>query len=132
MPYYTLSWVLTWFSHDLTDFEKVMRLFDLFMASTPLMPVYVACAVSKRSFAVTRRPNSRMIWPLLFYALQIVLSHSQDLLHQEIEMVHMCLVNLPQDPDMDIDVVIAMALELEKKYPPLELQKCSGIWLDQW
>ncbi|RUS16468.1 rab-GTPase-TBC domain-containing protein [Endogone sp. FLAS-F59071] len=105
MPYYTLSWVLTWFSHDFTDFEKVMRLFDLFMASTPLMPVYVACA--------------------------IVLSHSQDLLHQEIEMVHMCLVNLPQDPDMDIDVVIAMALELEKKYPPLELQKSSGIWLDQ-
>ncbi|RUP43469.1 hypothetical protein BC936DRAFT_137129, partial [Jimgerdemannia flammicorona] len=43
MPFYTLSWVLTWFSHDLTDFDKVMRLFDLFMASTPLMPVYAAC-----------------------------------------------------------------------------------------
>jgi len=105
MPFYTLSWVLTWFSHDLTDFDKVMRLFDLFMSSTPLMPVYVACA--------------------------IVLSHSQDLLHQEIEMVHMCLVNLPQDTDMDIDVIVAMALDLEKKYPPLELQKRSGITLDR-
>ncbi|RUO96063.1 rab-GTPase-TBC domain-containing protein [Jimgerdemannia flammicorona] len=105
MPFYTLSWVLTWFSHDLTDFDKVMRLFDLFMASTPLMPIYVACA--------------------------IVLSHGQELLLQEPEMVHMYLVNLPQDPDMDIDEIIQMAIVLEKKYPPMDLQKRSGTWLDE-
>ncbi|RUS15014.1 hypothetical protein BC938DRAFT_477124, partial [Jimgerdemannia flammicorona] len=80
-------------NHDLTDFDKVMRLFDLFMASTPLMPIYVACA--------------------------------------EPEMVHMYLVNLPQDPDMDIDEIIQMAIVLEKKYPPMDLQKRSGTWLDE-
>ncbi|RUS33460.1 rab-GTPase-TBC domain-containing protein [Jimgerdemannia flammicorona] len=105
MPFYTLSWVLMWFSHDLTDFDKVMRLFDLFMASTPLMPIYVTCA--------------------------IVLSHGQELLLQEPEMVHMYLVNLPQDPDMDIDEIIQMAIMLEKKYPLMDLQKRSGTWLDE-
>lgn len=47
MPYYALSWILTWFSHDLESLDKIARLFDLFVASSPLMPVYVASAVSK-------------------------------------------------------------------------------------
>jgi len=46
LPYYCLSWVLTWCSHDIDDFSKVMRLFDFFIASEPLMPVYFAAVVS--------------------------------------------------------------------------------------
>src|SRR5436190_770097 len=46
LPYYCLSWVLTWCSHDITDFPKVARLFDFFLASNPLMPVYFSAAVS--------------------------------------------------------------------------------------
>jgi hypothetical protein len=47
MPFYALSWVLTWFSHDLTDLRKITRLFDLFIASSVMMPLYVASAVSQ-------------------------------------------------------------------------------------
>lgn len=46
LPFYALSWILTWFSHDLEDYRKVIRLIDLFIASQPSMPLYVACAVS--------------------------------------------------------------------------------------
>lgn len=46
MPYYALSWVLTWFSHDFEAYEKVIRLFDLFISSQAIMPVYIASAVS--------------------------------------------------------------------------------------
>ena len=45
MPYYALSWVLTWFSHDFERFDKVARLFDIFISSSPLMPIYVASSV---------------------------------------------------------------------------------------
>lgn len=46
MPYYALSWILTWFSHDFENYEKVVRLFDLFIASPAIMPVFTASAVS--------------------------------------------------------------------------------------
>lgn len=41
-PFFGLSWQLTWFSHTLDDFATVQRLFDFFIASHPLMPLYVA------------------------------------------------------------------------------------------
>lgn len=41
-PYFALSWLITWFSHNVPALEQITRLFDLFMASHPLMPLYVA------------------------------------------------------------------------------------------
>lgn len=54
MPYYALSWILTWFSHDLESLDKIARLFDLFVASSPLMPVYAASAVSEKGLYFIR------------------------------------------------------------------------------
>lgn len=47
-PYYALSWFITWFSHDVGGLEAAARLFDLFLAVHPLMPLYVG-AVAMRS-----------------------------------------------------------------------------------
>ncbi len=45
-----MSWFLTWLSHTTPGLEESARLFDLFMASHPLMPLYVgAVAVQARS-----------------------------------------------------------------------------------
>jgi Rab-GTPase-TBC domain len=44
-PYFALSWIITWFSHDVRDTELVKRLFDFFIVSHPLMPIYVAIAM---------------------------------------------------------------------------------------
>ncbi len=43
--YFSLSWLITWFSHDIADAECVNRLFDFFLASHPIMPVYYSSAV---------------------------------------------------------------------------------------
>lgn len=55
-PVWALPWTLTWFSHGATGddaLDQVARLFDLFLASHPLMPIYVgAAALTERS---TRR-----------------------------------------------------------------------------
>jgi hypothetical protein len=44
-PFFCLSWVLTWFAHDVRDTKVVKRLFDAFLVSHPLFPVYVSLAM---------------------------------------------------------------------------------------
>ena len=44
-PYFCLSWIITWFSHDVRDTAAVKRLFDFFIVSHPLMSVYVSVAM---------------------------------------------------------------------------------------
>ncbi|XP_064298013.1 TBC1 domain family member 20-like [Phalacrocorax carbo] len=42
---FALSWLITWYGHVLAEFRHVLRLYDFFLASHPLMPVYFAAAV---------------------------------------------------------------------------------------
>lgn len=44
-PVFALSWVITWFSHGFDDLDVISRLFDLFIASHPLMPLYFGAQV---------------------------------------------------------------------------------------
>ncbi len=44
-PYFALSWIITWFSHDIRDTELVKRLFDFFIVSHPMMPIYMSIAM---------------------------------------------------------------------------------------
>lgn len=44
-PFFSLSWIITWFSHDVRDTDLTKRLFDFFIASHPLMPFYVSVAM---------------------------------------------------------------------------------------
>jgi len=45
MPFFALSWVLTWFSHDLESVAVVARLFDFLVAHNPVMVCYLVVAV---------------------------------------------------------------------------------------
>ena len=44
-PFFAISWIITWFSHDVRDTDLVKRLFDCFLVSHPVMPVYMAVAM---------------------------------------------------------------------------------------
>ncbi|KAL9547280.1 hypothetical protein MBANPS3_006249 [Mucor bainieri] len=101
MPYYALSWILTWFSHDFEAYEKVVRLFDVFISSQAIMPVYIASAIT--------------------------LLRRNEILKAEKDLVHSLITRIPQD--MDIELIIQKAGLLEEKYSVLQLQKQSGIWL---
>jgi len=50
LPYFALSWYITWFAHDVQSLPQIARLFDLFMASHPLMPLYVGTVAMKVGF----------------------------------------------------------------------------------
>ena len=43
-PIFTTSWNLTIFAHDIENFSSVQRLYDVFLASHPLMIVYLVVA----------------------------------------------------------------------------------------
>lgn len=42
--YFAISWFITWFSHDVPHFHEACRLFDFFLASHPMMPLYIGAA----------------------------------------------------------------------------------------
>eukprot|EP00112_Aurelia_sp_Birch-Aquarium-sp1_P022679 Seg649.2 transcript_id=Seg649.2/GoldUCD/mRNA.D3Y31 product="TBC1 domain family member 20" protein_id=Seg649.2/GoldUCD/D3Y31 len=42
---FALSWLITWFGHNLERFNVIVRLFDFFIATSPFMPIYVGAAV---------------------------------------------------------------------------------------
>ena len=44
-PTFTVSWILTWYSHSLTKFADVQRIFDLCLSQHPIFPVYLSAAV---------------------------------------------------------------------------------------
>lgn len=105
LPYYCLSWVITWCSHDLDDLSKITRLFDLFLCSNPFMPIYFSAAV-----ALSRKDK----------VLQ---------LECDVSIIHSFLTKLPKD--LDVESIIQKACELEEKYSAFEVQCESSIALDK-
>lgn len=45
LPLFSLSWILTLTSHDLTSFDTVSRIFDFLLCHPPVMICYLACAI---------------------------------------------------------------------------------------
>lgn len=42
---FALPWYLTWFGHSLNSYRAVVRLYDFFLASPILLPLYVTAAI---------------------------------------------------------------------------------------
>lgn len=42
---FALPWYLTWFGHSLNSYRDVVRLYDYFLASPFLMPLYATVAI---------------------------------------------------------------------------------------
>eukprot|EP01104_Vermistella_antarctica_P007289 TRINITY_DN1805_c0_g1_i1.p1 TRINITY_DN1805_c0_g1~~TRINITY_DN1805_c0_g1_i1.p1 ORF type:complete len:453 (+),score=77.61 TRINITY_DN1805_c0_g1_i1:229-1587(+) len=95
-PYFALSWVITWFSHDLANFDHVCRLFDLFLASHPMMPLY--------------------------FSASLVLMRRSGIMECECEYsaVHVYLCHIPID--LPLETLLRTTLDLFEKYPPEQLQ----------
>jgi len=93
---FALSWLITWYGHVISEHKYVVRLFDFFVATHPLMPLYIAAAM--------------------------VLHCGDDVLDQECDMptVHHHLTNLPQTIDFasNLQKIMDSASLLFRKHPP--------------
>jgi hypothetical protein len=45
LPIFCISWLLTWFAHDLFKYETICRVFDFVLASHSLAPLYLTVQV---------------------------------------------------------------------------------------
>ncbi|XP_019390951.1 PREDICTED: TBC1 domain family member 20-like, partial [Crocodylus porosus] len=98
---FALSWLITWYGHVVANMRHVLRLYDLFLASHPLMPVYLAAA--------------------------IVLHREEEVLTCSCDMpsVHQLLARLP--PDLPFERLIARAQDLFRCHPHAELAKQAAL-----
>jgi len=97
LPYFALTWVLTWHVHESASASNSARLFDLFISSSPLMPLYVGIAAMMQQRAV-------------------VLA-----LPCEAPEVHQFLSRLNVLEVLTADELAARALALHREHPPAAL-----------
>ena len=57
-PIFGLAWLLTWFAHGVPALPAAARLFDAFLASHPLLPLYAAAAAMKACAGPLMCPDS--------------------------------------------------------------------------
>eukprot|EP00117_Sycon_ciliatum_P011236 scpid65882/ scgid12804/ TBC1 domain family member 20 len=88
---FSLSWLLTWFSHVVESTSDATRLQDLFLATHPFMPLYLSAA--------------------------IILHRREEILSCECELsaVHLLLSRFPQT--LPWESLITSALSLHHAYP---------------
>ena len=93
-PTYALSWILTWFSHDIDDIAKVQLVFDACLATHPLFAVYITVA-------------------------QILLS-KRDLLEQETPEISGFIVfrEMRENQSFNIEESIELAHKIYREFPP--------------
>ncbi|XP_025943910.1 TBC1 domain family member 20-like [Apteryx rowi] len=98
---FALSWLITWYGHVLTNFHHTLRLYDFFLASHPLMPVYFAAAV--------------------------VLHREEEVLACACDMpsVHQLLSRIPQD--LPYESLVAKAQELFQRHPHAQLARQAAL-----
>lgn len=89
---FCLSWLITWFGHVLSNYNQIVRLYDFFLVSHPLMPIYLAAAV---------------------------VLHQQDqvlALEPDMAIIHHFLSNVPDD--LPFEQLITKAVVIFNDYPP--------------
>ncbi|XP_008420372.1 TBC1 domain family member 20 isoform X1 [Poecilia reticulata] len=98
---FALSWLITWFGHVLSEFRHTLRLYDFFLASHPLMPIYLAAT--------------------------IVLHREKEVKQTECDMamVHHLLSHIPQD--LPYELLIGQAQDLFQQFPPSLLAKRAAL-----
>ncbi len=102
-PYFAVSWLITWFSHDLRDLQTVARVFDALITSHPMFCLYMCTA--------------------------LVLSCKEELFAMDCEMskVHSYLVNVCENKKVSFDRIIMKADNLILALPPSRLKILAGL-----
>lgn len=94
---FALPWYLTWFGHSLNQYRDVVRLYDYFLASPPLMPLYVAAS--------------------------LVIDRRQEVFEIGCDMasIHCLLSQIPDN--LDFESILLRSSKLYKKFPPNKIER---------
>lgn len=94
---FALPWYLTWFGHSLNHYKDVVRLYDYFLASPPLAPLYVAAA--------------------------LVIERADEIFKVDCDMasVHCLLTTIPDN--IAFETILVNATRFYQLYPPEDIEK---------
>lgn len=106
---FCLSWLITWYSHVMDNLQIILRLYDFFIVSDPLMPVYLGAI--------------------------IVSERAEEILSIDCDMasLHTVISKYPSQID-NIDLMenyISKTIKLFEEYPPNSLEKLNDKWLEK-
>ena len=107
--FFTLSWVLTWFAHNVDCFTIVQHYFDFFLASHPAMPIYMVVAL-----ILTQRS------PLL--ALRTAATANDPL---DPSAIHALFQSLTIDSELAVTEMCEAARGMAERWPPRVLCQLS-------
>ena len=120
-PFFAISWLITWFSHEIKDMGEVSRLFDALICSHPLYSLYICAA-------------------FVLHYKQEIMSTECDFatLHRFVTKSHGCIdrfyrshrptqlnsfiVQLPKNYGVPVENIIKIADTLMKRTPPEEIK----------
>eukprot|EP01132_Coremiostelium_polycephalum_P007750 gene7750-9534_t len=100
-PMFALSWIITWFSHNLEDLDLVARVFDYFLSSHPLS--------------------------VLYFSVNLIKHLREGLLNSEpgFDVVHGYFSHIPDN--LPLDLLIQNTQDLIEQFPPSKLQAKANI-----
>lgn len=93
-PFFILSWIITWYSHDIKTLVDISRLFDILLCSHPAYSLYLA--------------------------VTIIIKYRNEIMSCECEfsIVHSFISKLLENYFVSIDELIPIADKLILEYPP--------------
>ncbi|CAG9318721.1 TBC1D20 [Blepharisma stoltei] len=97
-PMFSLSWILTWLSHNIVNFNTLCRVFDFMLGTHPLAPVYITSAI-----ILTQKKEI-----LSFESMPDVHQHFSDLVDK-----------------LDMEAICADAFNMMLRVPPENLVRAS-------
>ncbi|KAK6537610.1 hypothetical protein TWF694_011790 [Orbilia ellipsospora] len=101
-PFFALAATLTLYAHDIQAYGDISRLFDAFLAESPIFPIYFFATI-----VMSRREE-------LF-----------DIPDTEPEMLHSILCKLPKP--LNLEGLISKAIDLQSSHPPESLRIWSKL-----
>lgn len=112
------------------NLKIILRLYDFFIATDPMMPIYLAAIVIYfKIFFIIKKV-------FLFLIFKIVCERADEILEIDCDMasLHTVISKYPSQIH-DIEVIedyIVDALNLYKEYPPEKLPELNREWLEKW
>jgi hypothetical protein len=103
---FSVSWLLTWFSHDISDMSKVLRIFDICLAHHPMTIVYIAVA-------------------MIYMCREKLLKHTRE---DDFGETYAILRNLPNSDSIDFDYALSLARRMMDALDPSKFSwQCRGF-----
>lgn len=98
-PFFAISWIITWFAHDIKEINTVARIYDAMLCSHPSFSLYLSAA----------------------YLLHL----KDDILKEECDFatLHNFLVHAPEVMGVPFEILLPIADSLMVALPPSQLQR---------